>query len=189
MIAALFVETNGVYFNRPDVDPWDEQRDARKYAGPHPVVAHPPCNRWCKPLAFVNQTRYGHRVGDDGGCFAAALRHVRDFGGVLEQPANSAAFDAFILPRPKRGGWMAAPGGWVCSVFQRAYGHPARKQTWLYATGAKPGDLDWSNPEPIAQVSWLRRRSRDLPRLTRKAASASPSAFVEALLGIAMAAR
>jgi hypothetical protein len=27
MIAALFVETGGCYFNIPDVDPWDEQRD------------------------------------------------------------------------------------------------------------------------------------------------------------------
>jgi hypothetical protein len=46
MIAALFVETNGCYFNLPGVDPWDINRDARKYAGPHPVVAHPPCQRW-----------------------------------------------------------------------------------------------------------------------------------------------
>jgi len=28
VIAALFVETNGVYFGLPDVDPWDERRDA-----------------------------------------------------------------------------------------------------------------------------------------------------------------
>jgi hypothetical protein len=46
MIAALYVETDGAYFGLPGVDPWDEARDARKYAGPHPVVAHPPCQRW-----------------------------------------------------------------------------------------------------------------------------------------------
>ena len=46
MIAALYVETNGVYYGLPDVDPWDEARDARLYNGPHPVVAHPPCQRW-----------------------------------------------------------------------------------------------------------------------------------------------
>ncbi len=46
VIAALFVETGGAYFSVPGVDPWDEARDARTYAGPHPVVAHPPCERW-----------------------------------------------------------------------------------------------------------------------------------------------
>jgi hypothetical protein len=34
MIAALFVMPDGPYANRPDVDAWDESRDARKYAGP-----------------------------------------------------------------------------------------------------------------------------------------------------------
>lgn len=41
-IAALFVERGGSYWSLPDVDPWDEARDARLYDGPHPVVAHPP---------------------------------------------------------------------------------------------------------------------------------------------------
>ena len=31
MIAALYVETGGVYYGLPDVDPWDEERDARLY--------------------------------------------------------------------------------------------------------------------------------------------------------------
>ena len=46
MIAALYVARAGTYFNLLDVDPWDEIRDARLYDGPHPVVAHPPCQRW-----------------------------------------------------------------------------------------------------------------------------------------------
>ena len=45
-VAALFVETDGTYFGVPGVQPWDEPRDARTYAGPLPVVAHPPCQRW-----------------------------------------------------------------------------------------------------------------------------------------------
>lgn len=35
MIAALYVETNGCYFDLEGVDPWDEERDARQYPGPH----------------------------------------------------------------------------------------------------------------------------------------------------------
>jgi hypothetical protein len=27
-VAALYVQTDGVYYGLPDVDPWDEQRDA-----------------------------------------------------------------------------------------------------------------------------------------------------------------
>lgn len=67
-IAALFVETRGCYADLEGVDPWPIERDARLYAGPHPVVAHPPCARWCQ-MAPVNQARYGQRIGDDGGCF------------------------------------------------------------------------------------------------------------------------
>lgn len=44
MIAALYVQTGGCYFGLPNVDPWDVHRDARKYDGPWPVVAHPPLN-------------------------------------------------------------------------------------------------------------------------------------------------
>ena len=48
MIAALYVAKGGCYSGLPGVDAWDEERDARRYAGPWPVVAHPPCQRWGK---------------------------------------------------------------------------------------------------------------------------------------------
>ena len=48
MIAALYVETDGAYFGLDGVEPWDETKDARRYTGPLPVVAHPPCQRWGK---------------------------------------------------------------------------------------------------------------------------------------------
>lgn len=46
MIAALFVIKNGPYSEKEDIDVWDIERDARKYKGPHRVIAHPPCERW-----------------------------------------------------------------------------------------------------------------------------------------------
>jgi hypothetical protein len=47
MIAALYVAQNGCYYGLPGVEPWGlPDRDAREYAGPWPVVAHPPCARW-----------------------------------------------------------------------------------------------------------------------------------------------
>lgn len=47
-VAALYVERDGAYYGLEHVDPWDVERDARTYAGPWPVVAHPPCNTWCQ---------------------------------------------------------------------------------------------------------------------------------------------
>lgn len=107
MIAALFVEPGGAYYGIADVDPWDEERDARLYPGPWPVVAHPPCARWSK-LAGLVEARWGkHKRGEDGGCFASALESVRRWGGILEHPAYSAAWWTFALPRPPySGGWV-----------------------------------------------------------------------------------
>jgi hypothetical protein len=186
-IAALFVQPGGAYFGLPGVDPWDEKRDARLYAGPWPVVAHPPCSRWCQ-LAYINQKRYGHRVGDDGGCFASALASVRRWGGVLEHPAESYAWRAFDLLRPTRGRWTQDLWGlpWVAEVSQAAYGHRARKRTWLYYVGPQPPELDWSTPRPTAQVSFCKNHGNSpLPRLGKKAAAATPPAFRDLLLGIA----
>ena len=63
-VAALFVATGGCYFGIDGVYPWDEARDALLYPGPFPVVAHPPCARWCR-LAGLVEARWGHRRGDD----------------------------------------------------------------------------------------------------------------------------
>jgi hypothetical protein len=189
-IAALYVQKGGAYFGLDGVDPWDEERDARLYDGPWPVVAHPPCSRWCQ-LAHVNQKRYGHRVGDDGGCFAAALDSVRRFGGVLEHPARTYAWPAHGLTRPPPGGgWtrVVDDPGWVCEVSQCAYGHPARKLTWLYFAGERPPSLDWRVPEASARVGHCRDGSK-LRHLGKKEASATPAAFRDELIAMARSAR
>ncbi len=158
-VAALYVETGGSYFGLPGIDPWDEARDARTYSGPHPVVAHPPCQRWGKLWAGqpLHIKRTGERKikGDDGGCFLAALEAVRRFGGVLEHPWGSHAWKHFGLNVPPRtGGWIAAelPGlsryGWTCCVEQGRYGHYARKPTLLLAYGVELPELDWGIGEP-----------------------------------------
>lgn len=195
MIAALFVQKNGHYFGISDVDPWDEARDARKYGGPHPVVAHPPCSRWCR-LAGLVEARWGHKRGEDGGCFASALASVRRWGGVLEHPAYSKAWSAYDLLAPTYGAWRRAfCGGWVTAVDQGRYGHRAKKATWLYAYSATLPSFDWTTIQDNASsalVSWCGNRTRRderRPRLSRREASATPLAFRDALLGIARGAR
>jgi hypothetical protein len=142
VVAALYVQTGGAYYGLDDVDPWDEARDARLYAGPWPVVAHPPCNRWSRLATFRRQ-----RDGQDGGCFEAALRAVRTFGGVLEHPAHTLAWRTFGLARPAPHGWTRSllDDGWTCAVDQRWYGHEARKPTWLYYAGDEPPELRWGS--------------------------------------------
>lgn len=204
MIAALFVERKGSYARAEDVDVWDEKRDARLYEGPHAVVAHPPCARWCR-LAGLVEARWGHAKGDDGGCFASALASVRRWGGVLEHPAWSDAWAAFDLNAPPfDGGWVNADffGGWTCHVEQGRYGHAAKKATWLLAYRTPLPSLRWGGPpdrESSALVSWCGNRiangcasatiatddGRRRPRLTKRAASATPKAFRDVLIGMA----
>lgn len=164
MIAALFVETNGCYFGLPNVDQWDKDRDARLYAGPRPVVAHPPCQRWGKfwagqPL-WIKRTGQRKVKGNDDGCFAAALAAVRKFGGVLEHPCDSHAWTHFGLNKPPReGGWILADniGGHTCCVEQGRYGHYARKPTWLYAVGTHLPELDWGKSPPRLDPALIER--------------------------------
>ncbi len=195
MIAALYVDRHGIY-DRPGVDVWDIERDARLYAGPHPVVAHPPCQRWGR-LGLVNYVRWGgdhNRPGNDGGCFAAALAAVERWGGVLEHPAGTLAWAAFGLPAPCAHRWTRSlfRPGWSCEVWQSAYGHRAAKATWLYYVGATPPPaLDWRRPPGTHQVGYQdqRGKARNKPTLSSREAAATPPAFADLLLSIARAAR
>lgn len=197
MIAALYVERNGCYYGLPNVDPWDKERDARLYAGPWPVVAHPPCERWCR-LAGLVEARWGHKRGEDGGCFASALAAVRCWGGVLEHPAYSDAWPAFELAAPPTGGgWVNADflGGWTCYVEQGRYGHDAKKATWLYAHGTELPSLRWGcipDQESKAFVSWCGNHVKSgevRPRVGKAKAARSPLAFRDLLISIAESAK
>ncbi len=190
MVAALFVDRNGCYADAPDVDLWPEDRDARLYAGPYPVVAHPPCSRWCR-LAGLVEARWGHKRGEDDGCFESALRSVRRWGGLLEHPAWSDAWSVFGLPvPPTAGGWQRGLcGGWSAYVEQGLYGHPAKKATWLYAMVGSPPPLRWGrvpDPETKAWVSCCGNRTRGQirPRIRTRLAAATPPEFRDQLLSV-----
>jgi len=205
-VAALYVKAGGCYYGLPDVEPWDEARDARTYGGPWPVVAHPPCQRWGKLWAgqplHIKRTGERKTKGDDGGCFVAALACVRQWGGILEHPWGSHAWPYFNLNTPPRaGGWISAelPGshfGWTCCVEQGRYGHYARKPTWLYAVGVDFPELQWGvsearlDPAVVARMGL--KRAKRLGEVGAKGGGtnsspriATPKAFRDLLIGIA----
>jgi hypothetical protein len=202
MIAALFVETNGVYFGLDNVDPWDEQRDARLYAGPHRVVAHPPCQRWGRFWHGSTRKPHQYKLGDDAGCFEAALKAVRTYGGVLEHPADSHAWKYFGLNRPERyKGWMPAERGhfttgYTCYVEQGHYGHMSRKPTWLYAVHTELPELNWTRGEqrlhPVALERYGYTKARRIGvcamvggKDKTKIRNATPIAFRDLLIQMA----
>lgn len=160
MIAALYVETDGIYAGRDGVELWDIQKDARLYDGPHAVVAHPPCQRWGRFWHGSTRKPHQYTMGDDGGCFAAALASVRRWGGVLEHPAYTHAWRAYdLLPPKSAGGWSACGDGVgvVCHVEQGHYGHMSRKPTWLYAVGCDLPVMVWGkSPQRLDPVALAR---------------------------------
>lgn len=185
-VAALFVETDGCYFGLAGVDPWDKPRDARLYAGPWPVVAHPPCDRW-HMLSAVNHKRWGYTINEDGGCFASALASVRRWGGVLEHPAQTRAFRMHGIPQPTTRGWQSTlDGDWITEVDQAAYGHRAKKSTWLLYHGLEaPPELNWAFTPGSHQIGNFDKK---LPVMAKAEALATPLAFRDLLISIALAA-
>lgn len=198
-VAALFVEAGGAYYGLPLVLPWDLTQDARRYDGPHPVVAHPPCQRWGRFWHGSTRSPHRHKKGDDGGCFSAALRAVRTWGGVLEHCADSHAWEAFKLRAPdRRGGWFISDhlGGYSCYVEQGHYGHFSRKPTWLYACRVDLPALRWGpavqrlHPTAMKKHGYAKARRIGVVAMVGGAdktavREATPPAFRDLLLGIA----
>ena len=142
-------------------------------------------------MAKVNFIRWGgehNRPGNDGGCFQFALNAVNRCSGVLEHPADSYAWPAHGLQKPPSEGWARSGEGWVCEVWQSAYGHRANKRTWLYYVGTRqPLDAIWDKITGTHQIGFhdQRGKSKNKPTLSRREANATTPAFAEFLISLA----
>lgn len=206
-------EVNGVTFpNQPRaIDCWDAGRDARLYAGPHPVVAHPPCGPW-------GRLRHLYK-GSEHDCAPRAVEQVRAYGGVLEHPAESRLWPSknYLGPRvyestltrtealPLPGAAPDCDGGYTIEVNQCEWGHVARKRTWLYIVGVPKNEAariltpPFPGREPTHWISGGRGRKGKKAKTTPvpagiKVASAcqrrrTPPLFAEALIALARAVR
>ena len=162
-VAVLYVDPRGPYPSL--VTEWyDQRRDARTYAGPWPVVAHPPCGPWGSLFAKCTK--------QDKTAAPHAVQIVRRFGGVLEHPAFSKLFRACTMPFP----WEL-PDAWRGRTYdlnQVSWGHPCRKATWLYVVGIDPQRVVAglrTGGKPTHVVTSSRKNGRVttlLPEITRK---------------------
>lgn len=111
-VAVLFTQKLSVYGQFwPSTDCWPQGRDATRYAGPWPIIAHPPCGPW-------GCFKWISREDKSLGIKAMELVHI--YGGVVEQPRGSSLFADY------------GKGGWVEKVNQGDFGHEAIKPTCLY---------------------------------------------------------
>jgi len=196
MVDALFVDPKGPYPQLLGVERcWDEERDARTYAGTGPVIVHPPCQLWGN-MARVNYKRYPkekNRPGNDGGAFKSALMTLIRCGGVLEHPIGSRAFATYGLSDDFERAWKlvgcAETYGrdiWGCMVSQCAYGHLARKRTALLYVGDRPPfELNWTEPPYTHQIGHDGKLKRPKPTLWGKKASLTPMPFALELVRLA----
>ena len=162
-VAALYVRRDGPYFELPGVDPWDVDRDATRWDGPGPCIAHPPCAPWGRFRKMMHSRQRADLA-------VRAVDQVRWHGGILEHPAGSHLWRAMELPGPGQGRdrW----GGWTKLVRQAWWGHRAPKPTWLYIVGRvdmpeTPLPVAWSSCN--GRVENMGRRERELtpPKLAR----------------------
>lgn len=132
MVAVLFARADSHYKALPGVDVWDAERDARRWPGGCPVVAHPPCRAWGRLRHFAKPRP------DEKALALFAVDQVRRFGGVLEHPEGSTLWAAAGLPAP---GHRDEFGGWTMPIAQHWFGHRAEKLTLLYIVGCAPAQV------------------------------------------------
>ena len=164
-VAVLYVDPLGIYPKLVD-HWWDEARDARTYAGPWPVVAHPPCGPWSRNAFSCTK--------QDASAFEHALKLVHQFGGILEHPESSRAFAAYNI-KPS------------IVVDQVNWGHACRKRTWLYLVGCS---IDQPLPPPRKPTHWCRKRPgqivpKGIKMASKRIRRQTPEAFAVWLIEIA----
>ena len=177
-VAALYVDPTGPYASMPGVDAWDASRDARLYAGPWPVVAHPPCGPW---------GRYHQKSHESRDTALIAVQQVLKWGGVLEHPKGSKLWAECSLPMPGHKFF-----GECIEVRQVDWGHRAEKPTWLYIVGRQaplvlPPSLE-SPPQPKPYRSGRQPRGV-LETLSKRERRMTPPAFAEWLVALASTCR
>lgn len=132
LVAVLFARADSAYRQLEGVDVWDEARDARRWTGGVPVIAHPPCRAWGRLAHMAKPLEHEKELA------RWAVAQVRRWGGVLEHPHASRLWADQQMPPA---GQRDAFGGWTFPITQHWWGHRAEKRTWLYIVGVGAAGL------------------------------------------------
>lgn len=176
MITVLFARRDSVYKTLPDVDVWDAERNALRWPGGSPVVAHPPCRAWGRLRTFARP------APGEADLSLWAIIQVRRYGGVLEHPAYSTLWKFAHLPGP---GSSDEFGGWTLPIHQASFGHKAEKATWLYIMGCLPRrlpDMPLCLDEPTHVVQ---SRKPGRPHITKAEREHTPIEMARWLIEVA----
>lgn len=177
-IPVLFAEKNSVYNKIPSVDIYDEERNALTYFGNSPIVAHPPCRLFSRLRKFS--------TAHPGEKYLAyhSVNLIRRNGGILEHPAYSSLWKEKGLPL---GNLTDRWSGFTLSIDQHWFGHPCRKNTWLYIVGIPKNQLpvyplNFQRIEFCINSSSSRSALAELPKSLR---SSTPLLLAQYLVNLA----
>lgn len=169
----LFTSSKGYYQGDDRFNPFDISRDAFSYSGSGPVICHPPCR------LFSRMRKFSTAPGCERLLAFYSVWMVRQYGGILEHPEGSALFKMFGFDLS---GAVDNYGGFIRSVDLSWFGFKARKRTYLYFCGLKPGELpampiSFDAPEyVVARYRNTDKRRRVLPDGER---ALTPPAMIE----------
>lgn len=182
-VAVLFARSDSLYRQFPECDVWDAERDARRWEGNCPVIAHPTCRAWGRLRHFARPCH------DEPALAILAVHWVRKHGGVVEHPAHSKLWDVqgLEMPRPIDGIYDRF-GGWTLPIVQSWWGHRAEKATWLYIVGCSPSQLP-GIPLMLGDATHViarnKKGTRRRPVVTKKEREATPLALCKWLVSLA----
>lgn len=181
MITVLFARKDSIYKSL-GCDVWDIDRDARKWEGTEPIIAHPPCRAWGKLKGFA-KPRDGEKE-----LAILSVKWIRSFGGVLEHPSGSDLWKEIPLPFP---GLIDEWGGYSICIDQFQFGHKARKKTLLYIVGMPIDQLPIipMNMNAVTHYvgfpkSWKGKSRYGMKEITKKEREATPEALAKWLIEI-----
>lgn len=176
-IAVLFARSDRIYKTLA-ADVWDEQRDAMRWPGGTPVVAHPPCRAWGRLRAFARPAPHEKDLA------RFAVTQIRRYGGVLEHPSGSTLWADMAMPPP---GEKDEYGGWTLAAPQKWWGHKCEKASWFYIVGCSPRNIP-RMPYAMHEATHVvdtSSRTTNKPRISHADRERTPPALAAWLLELA----